>query len=191
MKITPLDDANRLFAISEIFSEELVAELLALDWPNLPWHDSEGQEMWLRRSIITDFEPAIIKANAVIAELHSYIEHVCQVEFKYSTNQGSTVWWYDEPGFDVPIHTDGELPATMQIFWTAPSTTLGTCFYNTKRQHDLKKAFDFVPNTGYIMLNGPNPDGSQPLQWHGMLNKVPPGTFRLTSYTTFGPYTGK
>lgn len=191
MKFTPIDEAKRLWAIRDIFPEDLVAELLALDWTNLPWHDSEGQEMWLRRSVITGFEPAIIRANQIIAQLHTQIEKECGVDFMYSTNQGSTVWWYDEPGFDVPLHTDGELPATMQIFWVAPSTKFGTCFYNTKRVADLKKEFDFVPNTGYIMLNGKNEDGSQPLQWHGMLNKVPPGTFRLTSYTTFGPYTGK
>ena len=79
----------------------------------------------------------------------------------------------------------------MQIFWVAPGKQYATQFYKSKNANDPITQLEFVPNTGYLMLNMLNEDGSQPLNWHGMLNKVPADTFRVTSYTTFGTYENK
>jgi hypothetical protein len=79
----------------------------------------------------------------------------------------------------------------MQMFWVMPTEQHATQFYNSKRQHDIRFAPKSVTNTGYLMLNKSNTDGSQPLQWHGMLNPVPAGTIRVCSYTHFGDYDHK
>jgi hypothetical protein len=79
----------------------------------------------------------------------------------------------------------------MQIFWAGADVTKGTKFYNSKSIQHLKYDFPFEVNTGYLMLNAPNDDGSQPLQWHGMMNTLGPDTYRITSYTIFNSYTAK
>ena len=188
MNITPVTD--RLFQVTDLLPQTLVNKLLAKDWKTANWHKQEGQFDWLRRALITDEDPVLVEVNEYIATLQPVISDVCGVKFQYPINRGNTVWWVDEPGFTVGTHTDGELRSTMQIYWVSPTEKLGTFFSEFKDCKPYKK-FIPTPNTGYIMLNGPRPDGSQPLLWHGMLDPVPAGTFRVSSYTTFGPYTDK
>lgn len=189
MKITPVTD--RLFQVTELLPQGLVDRLLAKDWLAAPWQKQEMQLDWLRRALTTDADPLLVEANEYIVLLQPQIEELCNVKFDYWVNRGNTVWWIDEPDFTVGIHTDGELRSTMQIYWVSPTDKLGTIFSDFIDPIDPYKKFVPEANTGYLMLNGPNPDGSQPLLWHGMLNPVPAGTFRVSSYTTFGPYTDK
>lgn len=189
MNIIPLNKENRIFHLTDIFPEDLLDTVLALDWTNLQWKRGNAQEHWTRRQIDSNSNPVLQNIVNYIWDNLTEIGNLCNVRFTNPTPD--TWWWYDEPGFDVGIHTDGHLPATMQIFWTAPDESYATTFYNSKNSNDPAINLKFIPNTGYIMLNMPNEDGSQPLQWHGMLNKVPEKAFRLTSYTVFGPYENK
>lgn len=187
MKIAPLDSTNRLFVVEDLLPSALVEHLSTICWLDLPCSKQPGQESWSRRLITAD-------NNAVLGTINLYVQNLL-VQLSEQTGVTftgcSTSWWVDEPGFTVPLHTDGELPSSMQMFWVAPGTEFGTTFYNYKNTNDIKHQFEFKPNTGYIMLNMPNLDGSQPLQWHGMLNPVPNNTVRVTSYTTFGRYENK
>ena len=79
----------------------------------------------------------------------------------------------------------GHLPAVMQLYWHQPGSEYGTGFYRYHTESSLIHQFTSDPNTGYIMLNHLDPDGNQPLQWHAMLNPVPDGTYRLSSYWHF------
>ena len=88
------------------------------------------------------------------------------------------------------MHTDGELPMSMQLYFIGDST-LGTAFYKLGTKESIWKKFEFKPNTGYMMLNGKMPDGSQPLQWHDMMTPVPENSFRVSSYTVFPEYSHK
>ena len=189
MKLTPINSTNRIFHIENIFPELLVDDVLKLDWNSFSWQRGESQESWSRRSIQSDQHPALQNISTYIWDHLDKIEDICQV--KFHGRYPSTVWWYDEPGFDVSLHTDGHLPSTMQLFWLAPSEEFATQFYEFKDTNTPISDLKFVPNTGYFMLNMPNTDGSQPLHWHAMLNKVPNNTFRITSYTTFGTYENK
>ena len=83
------------------------------------------------------------------------------------------------------LHTDGHVPTAMQLYWTVPGTEFGTGFYHYKNLDAILYQFDSRPNSGYIMLNHLNPDGSQPLLWHAMLNPVPANTVRVSSYWRF------
>ena len=51
MKITSLDDSQKLWSVEELLSPEEVEKILAIDWPSLPWQRQEGQENWHRRRI--------------------------------------------------------------------------------------------------------------------------------------------
>ena len=189
MNITPINNSNRLFQLTNILPTVLSDAVLGLEWPKMHWERGNLQEKWNRRHIQSDQHSILQQVSEYIWQHLDIIEQACNVAFigRYP----STVWWYDEPGFDVSLHTDGHLPATMQIFWVAPGKQFATQFYNSKNNNDSTTNLEFIANTGYLMLNMLNSDGSQPLQWHGMLNKVPADTFRVSSYTTFGPYENK
>jgi hypothetical protein len=187
MKLTSI--TNRLFLIEDLLPQELVEQVLAVDWENVPWQRGQAQETWPRRQLKYNSIPVLVKVNEYITSIVPAIGDAIGVEYEFP----DTNWWVDEPGFTVDMHTDGHLPATMQLYWSMPnnSTDYGTAFYSSKRQLDLIKRFDSIPNSGYVMLNQLNEDGSQPLQWHNMPNPVPKGTLRVSSYTHFRGYKTK
>lgn len=185
MNIYPVDETKRLFRVENILPEYLYSRLLGkVAWQDIPYGKQPGQESWPRRLLNSDMG-ILAEVNETIMTLKDEIGKCCGVSFNYA----STGWWYDEPGFTVSIHTDGELPSSMQIFWVMPTDRHGTKFYTHRDGKEVRYAPPALSNTGYIMLNKPNQDGSQPLHWHGMLVPVPQNTFRVCSYTTFGDYT--
>ena len=187
MQLTFITD--RLLRIESALPPTLAQQLQQHNWLQMPWARGQKQEKWPRRSLLTDGVDLLAQVQQHIWQLIPKIETCCAIEF--DSKYPATQWWIDEPGFDVGIHTDGELPGAMQLFWCAPGPEWGTVFYNNKHETDVLYQFPFVPNTGYIMLNAVNPDGSQPLQWHGMLNTVPENTYRVTSYTNLTSYRAK
>ena len=184
MNITSITD--RLFLIENVYPAELVDQVLAIDWEQLPWQKGVKQEKWSRRHFTSSVNPVLTKIDQYLWDNIDYLESNLGVEF--NTKQPESVWWYDEPGFDVSIHTDGHLPSAMQLYWAGVNEDYGTVFYNSKDTKDILYKFKFTPNSGYIMLNQLNEDGSQPLQWHGMTNPTPAGAYRLSSYTHLQTY---
>jgi hypothetical protein len=186
MNITAVDETNRLFHIRNAVPEEYATELAHLDWNAIAWQRQPYQESWKRRMLDKD-HPSLAKLNPLIEKSIFKLNRACGVKFMFA----STTWWLDEPDFTVSIHTDGRLAAAIQLFWVMPSEEFGTTFYNSKDSADIRFQPKSVPNSGYIMLNLPDKDGIQPLQWHGMLNPVPADTIRVTSYTSFVTYENK
>ena len=178
MQITPVDQDHNLFAVTDVFPQTLVDQIISTDWLALSWQRQEGQELWSRRRI----------DNAALAWGHEW-DQICQqlwpvlgqaIGYKMANYQG-TAWWVDEPGFTCAMHTDGEMPGAMQMTWIG-DVNLGTAFYHYKRPDALRHQFKVLPNTGYVMINRPS-DGYRKLQWHAMLNPVPADQFRLSSYS--------
>jgi hypothetical protein len=190
MKLTQVDDRGRLYAIEDFYPDELFARLLELEWNTQPWAREDQQEMWARKSLLKYDIPVLKEASDYVASLTTWFESTFGIKFEFDANAGNTNWWVDQPGFWVPMHTDGELPFSMQIFIKG-QPNLGTEFYKHNSEQYLIRKFDFKPNTGYVMLNHKNDDGSQPLQWHAMLTHVPEGEYRVCSYTVFPPYSHK
>lgn len=187
MLLEPID--NRLYKVSNVLPDELVTKILEIAWEEFSYETDE--RMPHRKTIFAHGEPGILtQAETIFHNLYKQIEETCKIQFSRDI-YFNTIWWYNQPGFKVGTHTDGHLPSSLQLFWSAPGEQYGTKFYNSKCETDIKYDFPFIPNTGYLMLNCPNPDGSQPLQWHGMPHYVPEGSHRLTSYTQFGTYTDK
>lgn len=180
INITSVEPTSRIWQIVDLFSADQVAEILAVDWLNMPCRRGIAQEHWPRRWI-NEQHPTIQKLNQYVHDLIPKINQA--VGTTYTRCNG--YWWIDEPGFTVDIHTDGEMLNSLQMTWIAPSDDFGTRFYFDKAGRQLMYQALGRINTGYMMLNHPNSDGSQPLHWHGMLNPVPENSYRLSSYYQF------
>jgi len=179
-KFTQVDDRGRIFLIEDLLPPEQCAELLETDWQNLPWHPGLKQESWPRRWINGD-DPTSQKLAQYINNQLPTINSALGTDFQRCGGQ----FWIDQPGFTVRLHTDGHLPNSMQIYWIMPGPEYGTGFYRYKSIDSLFYQFQSLPNSGYIMLNHADPDGSQPLQWHAMVNPVPEGFIRVSGYWQF------
>jgi len=171
---------GRLYQVRDLFTAEQVIDIQTVDWMNLPWMNSPQQQTWLRREIVWDsaekqrvsryFDPVLTTINQALG-----------TDFQQSGGQ----FWIDLPGFTCDLHTDGHLPNAMQIYWLVPGPEYGTGFYQYKNVDSLLYQFESLPNSGYIMLNHLDDSGAQPLQWHAMLNPVPAGSIRVSSYWYF------
>ena len=179
MRITPVDQDRNLFQVQNIMPQDLVDAIVQTPWLDLDWTNQEGQERWPRRRIKDSAIPWIGQWNQICQQL--WPEIAAALEMELLSYQG-TAWWLDEPGFTCSLHTDGEMPGSMQLTWVG-NANLGTAFYHYKDSKHLRYQFPFMANNGYIMINNANSQGSRQLQWHAMLNPVPANSYRLTSYS--------
>lgn len=177
---TPVDSTGRLWQVTDLLPPEQAQQFASTRWLELDHHVSNNQELWLRRQI--DFnQPRVKPLNQMITQQLPAINQALATTFKRCAG----FFWIDFPGFTCNMHTDGHLPNSMQLYWSVPGPDYGTGFYQYKRSDSLIYQFDSRPNSGYIMLNHANQDGSQPLQWHGMFRPVPAGSIRVSSYWQF------
>ena len=154
--------------------------MMSQSWLTVDWQRQEGQETWRRRRI----------NNASLNWAHIWDSHLETVWSDIERQLGvpiggysGTAFWLDEPGFECPIHTDGEMPGAMQLTWYGSGTT----FYHYKNSHSVRYQVPGQINAGYIMINLPEANKYRRLQWHGMLETVPDSSFRLSSYTWIIP----
>lgn len=177
MQLQQQDTEGRIFSCADWIDPTVADQLARVDWLSLPWSRPRLQEHWPRRQIGPDSPWVDLLQN----QLHLHLAQINQVTGQ-TFQQGSTVIWVDLPGFVVPVHTDGSAPSSVQLYWHMPIAGLGTCFYQHSNAVTLVWQAPGVVNTGYVAVTAPNPDGSQPLVWHGMLCPVPAGTIRVSSH---------
>ena len=177
---TTVDDRGRLWSVEDLLPTDELADIMSTPWMNLAWSPSGGQETWARRQVDWDDATAQRLGGYINAQLPE-INRALGTDFTRCVGH----FWIDQPGFTVALHTDGHVPNSMQLYWTVPGPDWGTGFYHFKDPKQLLYQFRSTPNSGYIMLNHLAPDGHQPLQWHAMLNPVPEGTIRVSSYWRF------
>jgi hypothetical protein len=184
MQITSVDDNNNLFEIVELIPQSLVEEVLQTPWMDLQYKLEEGNR-GLRRRVFNNQLPWIDKWHECIDQAWSdIVKHTGCDHLEYFNLDGNaTGFWIDESGYTCPMHTDGELAGSIQMYWLGASEDLGTTWYHYKDPTMIRHSFKFIPNTGYIMINKPEPNGYRKLQWHGMLNPVPDNSFRVSSYS--------
>ena len=186
MEIVPVGDTNRLFHITDVLPDTLFKDLLQVAWDTVPWRRISNQSHLSRRQLEPDHMPLFKDIAQCLRQRRVVIEN--ELNIRFQRDHFNTVWWYDQPGFSIDIHTDGHLPSAMQLFWIASDQDQVTVFYQYKNMQYPISDFKFVPNTGYIMLNMPDADGTQPLLWHGMTVPVPADQFRISSYSLLGVY---
>jgi hypothetical protein len=185
--VTPVDTENNLFRVENIIPNDLVNQILHTDWLNLPYTRRQGTEFLKRRRIDNEKIPWIEQWTQYCQKLWPKLAEKLDIKIHdYPDNHG-TDWWVDEPGFMCNIHTDGEMPGAMQLYWIGADVRLGTVFYNYKDSKSLRHQFLMQANSGYIMINQPDAQEFRRLQWHGMRTPVPAGTFRLSSYSWITP----
>lgn len=183
MQLVPIDHNNNLFQVSDAVSSELEKKILSTDWTRLRFIKQPGQETWSRRLIVNDQIEWIGQWDQEMHNSWPKLQEIMKVElYPYV----ETAFWLDDPGFTCGIHTDGELPGSLQLSWIGDKS-LATEFFYTKDFNDKRFSQPFISNTGYAMVNVPNKDGNRYLQWHGMCNPVPQDTYRITSYTWLLP----
>ena len=180
MQITAVDQNHNLFTISDLVPQSLVDKILKTDWLSLEHTLTEGNRL-LRRQVQNYQLPWINEWHDCIHQnWQSIAEQTTCNHLKYA----DTGFWIDMPTYTCPIHTDGELPGSIQMYWIGTDTNIGTTWYHYKNQPDqTRHVFKFIPNTGYIMINQSEPNGYRKLQWHGMLTPVPDNSFRVSSYS--------
>jgi hypothetical protein len=179
-RFAQVDDRGRLWQVSDLLPKAQAEEILSTDWSCLATGPSGGQETWRRRQVAWDDAHAL-QYGGYINRCLPAINQALGTEFTRTSGH----FWIDLPGFAVAMHTDGHVTTAMQLYWTVPGPEWGTGFYYFKNPNTLLYRFASVPNSGYIMLNHTDPDGSQPLLWHAMLNPVPEGHIRVSSYWYF------
>lgn len=188
MKITAVDSKNDLFTVENIIPEVLIDDIDKLPLLDLPWETQAMQENWPRRKLLSDQIPELCKFDSFLqTDFLDSVEAALNIEFINKTAFSS--FWLDLQGFDCAVHEDGAERGytpymAMQLYLTECSDSLGTVFYHDSKGKEVRYAFPYKRNTGYIMLNHPG-------QWHGMLVKVPVDHLRLSSYTYFGQFENK
>ena len=146
MQIIPVDSEHNLFQVQDVFSSELVDQVLATPWPELAWSRQEGQENWSRRRIKDSAISWLPQWDQELGQSWTKIQQ--QLDIKLAPYCG-TAFWLDEPGFTCSMHTDGELPGSLHMPWIGT----GTSFYWHKDPETLRYQVPTQPNAGYIMIN--------------------------------------
>lgn len=180
MQVTPVDQENNLFCVKQAVTSSLADKVLATDWLALPWERQSGQELWARKRVINSAIPWIDEWHTCLEQSWSSLEQ--QLGIKIRPYQG-TAFWIDEPGFTCSMHTDGEMPGSVQLIWQGSGTT----FYWYKDPSAVRYQVSSQPNSGYVMINRADDNGYRPLLWHAMLDPVPTNSLRLTSYSWIIP----
>ena len=171
LRIIPVDFRNNLFRVERIIPSNIENEILKIDWLSEPWSRQEAQETWARRKINRNYSIDMLH-NWIISNIKNF-STVTKLDLKFA----STAMWLDEEDFKVTPHPDTDkIHVALQIFWSYNCVNLGTKFYHNATT--IRYDFPYIINTGYLMINNPR-------QIHGMMNPVPKGTYRLSSYTAF------
>ena len=183
MQIEPVITTGHLYAVSNVFPTAIVEQLDGTAWTQFDYTRLDigsGRRRQLDYPVATN--PAMF--DYIWQTIVPESESKCGVEFVDLT-QSSVTWWLDEPGFRPRIHTDGDKPSAMQVYWQPDCEQLGTAFYSSRDPRDLTHYFASRTNTGYLMFNTHEP---RPALWHDMQQPVPEGIVRVCLYINFGPY---
>lgn len=182
MKLDSVNIDSTLFSVTDVFPATIVDQLNSLNWLELPRRCDDV----IHRSIISlprsiDDEIRQHTADVVLPT----VEQTKNIRFDRINDFSLTVW-LNHPGYLSGVHVDGEIPATMQIFWEpAEHTGWGINFCKSRHINNVLHYFPSTPNSGYVALAK---IAQQPL-WHGTANVVPHNVLRISLMFVFNNYT--
>lgn len=145
MIVESIDSRNDLYSVNNIINDALIQDLAKEDFLSYEFEDFEDHEDRPRRLLKLHKESVLTKINF---DLFTKLPMISQkVGMKFKTIK--TVYWLDLPGYKLEPHLDdNRVYCAMQIYlW---GDDVGTTFYEDESLK-VRKAFNFVPNTGYIM----------------------------------------
>jgi len=167
MIINAIDDRNDLFAIKNIIPNNLIEELSNEDITNYTFERQPWQEHFCRYRVCYEQNTVIGKIVHSVNSLPKEINKFIGSDFSHI----DVSVWYDYEGFEMHKHIDNpSVSNAMQIYLDEGNINLGTTFYfvndedievkDDEQQWHLKNYnlderhnFEYVPNTGYLMLN--------------------------------------
>ena len=193
MQIKAVDHNNDLWAVSDVFDPDLLARLHSKDLYAYEWQKVDWQEDLLRRQLK-------YSKGDILHEIYTQFntkEHLQQLSdtLGEEVHRVSSCFWMDLPGYTINNHPDNTgVRNVIQIFLWPNNASLGTEFFHNVAElseldeegrwinpsqenindQRLRKKFDYVVNTGYIMKNR--------YQLHGMTTPVPKDSLRLSLY---------
>jgi hypothetical protein len=187
MIITPVDSQLDLFIVENVLPLDLLEQINQEDLWSCPWEKQDMQLEWDRRLLLPTADSPISQIDTYYNQLLDQIADTVGVEFIHKSCWSS--FWLDYENYICNIHEDGAERGytplmAMQVYLTESPDNLGTVWYHDAEGKHIRYAFPYKQNTGYLMLNHAG-------QYHGMLNKVPSGHLRLSSYTYFGQFNHK
>ena len=170
MIIEAIDSKNDTFLVKDVFPENILNDILQLAEFNTDWEKLTLQEHQPRK---------VLKLH-VFDDINSHnLKLLSEINEHLGSNYKNIFadLWCDTLGYESGIHLDNEQIVVSMQCYLGEASSLGTCFY-TKVSEDnfqIRKEFNFIENTGYLMINNDN-------QWHGMTKDIPDGKNRLSVY---------
>ena len=190
MIISPIDSKKDLYQINNIITEDLLTALAKEPLEALPFSKMDWQADVPRRKLEQ-------MPGSILNKIHEHINDQ-KVFIGYSIGQEvkkiDTAFWLDQEGFTYSPHIDNPgVDKVMQIY-LSNCPKAGTVFYNINESAvtvkddeqtwhyegsnpptDIRKAFDFKTNSGYLMIN-------HKTQLHGVPYVVGKNDVRLSVY---------
>mgnify|MGYP001231604178 CR=1 FL=1 len=168
MQIASIDDGNDLYLVTGIIKEATLRDLHKIDLHSYKHHGAYMQEDSLRRELEFDSNDML---NQITTDINAQENRDAFSEvLEYKVQEIGTSFWWDTPGYTIGVHNDQEwIDRVLQIYLWPNDKNLGTVFYE---DDEVRYAFDYIPNTGYLMNNKG--------QRHGMTVPVPADTIRLS-----------
>jgi len=197
MQIKAVDDKDDLYAVSDVFDPALLDQLHSTDLLAYKWQKENMQEDLLRCRLKYSEDDILHKIDTQInnkENLQQLSDTLGGTVHRVSSN-----FWLDLPGYSITNRPDNPgVGSVIQIFLFPNDVSLGTeFFHNTADKQELdkqgswtnpakenlvdlrmRKKFDYVVNTGYIMKNR--------YQIHGMSTPVPANSLRFSLYGHIG-----
>lgn len=145
MIVESIDSRNDLYSVSDIIDDRLIQDIPEEDFLSYDFENFENHEDRPRRLIKLHKQSVLAKINIDLFTKLPTISKMVGIQFKTI----KTVYWLDLPGYKLEPHLDDDrVNCAMQIYlW---GDDVGTTFYEDESLK-VRKAFNFVPNTGYIM----------------------------------------
>lgn len=175
--------SRRLLAIPQAVDLVYLAELNTIDWLARAWRpdDHYYENGTFRRRVLLDDCDLTQAIDIDIQRLIPDINRLCGTRYRTA----GSVWHICESDFVAPMHTDGEKPNVMIIYWQTPGPAFGTTFYNSSDPVDIHHEFAGLPNTGFFANYEPDVGEPWPKMWHASLASVPVGQYRLMTQYEF------
>ena len=197
MQIQAVDHNDDLWAVSDVFDPDLLARLHSKDLHAYEWQKVNMQEDLLRRELTYSKEDVLHEINTQINNKENLQQLSDTLEVK--VHRVNSKFWMDLEDYIITNHPDNPaVKNVIQIFLWPNDASLGTEFFHNVAESSeldeqggwtnpsqenindqrLRKKFDYIVNTGYIMKNR--------YQIHGMTAPVPKNSFRLSLYGHLG-----
>lgn len=183
MSVTSVKGSKRLLAITQAVDTKYLEQLNQIDWFTRAWRKDfcYDENPTFRRRVLLDRCDLMHSIDQDILGLIPDINHLCDTTYR----TGGSVWHLCEGNFVCPMHTDGQKPNVMIIYWQTPGPTFGTTFYNSSDVTDVFHEFAGDPNTGFFANYEPAVGEPWPEMWHASLAQVPASSRRLMSQYEF------